>query len=264
MTIRYQALWMALVYKTDLITIHGTHGIFRIQAHIWAVAASWAREGNGTPLQYSCLENSMDAGAWWAAVHGVAKSWTWLSNFTFTFHFDSLEKEMATHSSVLAWRSPWTEELGGLQSTGSQRVGHDWATEDYSKTRFQWKLGVLAPVSSSASGSVEGTGPQSARGRPCSFVPIVMHLDAPKEPYDLYFYAPDAWVPSHIATKQPPPTPPLPPKLPPPPRGGRPQRLEPLSPATLPNNFLWGSPDLRQPQTEEAPRGPAPGVSFAA
>ncbi|XP_061244994.1 Golgi-associated olfactory signaling regulator [Bos javanicus] len=66
----------------------------------------------------------------------------------------------------------------------------------------------------------------------------VMHLDAPKEPYDLYFYAPDAWVPSHIATKQPPPTPPLPPKLPPPPRGGRPQRLEPLSPATLPNNFL--------------------------
>ncbi|XP_069408755.1 Golgi-associated olfactory signaling regulator [Ovis canadensis] len=66
----------------------------------------------------------------------------------------------------------------------------------------------------------------------------VIHLDAPKEPYDLYFYAPDAWVPSHIATKQPPPTPPLPPKLPPPPRGGRPQRLEPLSPATLPNNFL--------------------------
>uniref|UniRef100_A0A286ZV74 Golgi associated olfactory signaling regulator n=3 Tax=Sus scrofa TaxID=9823 RepID=A0A286ZV74_PIG len=66
----------------------------------------------------------------------------------------------------------------------------------------------------------------------------VMHLDAPKDPYDLYFYAPDAWVPSHIATKQPPPTPPLPPKLPPPPRGGRPQRLEPLSPSTLPNNFV--------------------------
>uniref|UniRef100_A0A8D2DI28 Golgi associated olfactory signaling regulator n=1 Tax=Sciurus vulgaris TaxID=55149 RepID=A0A8D2DI28_SCIVU len=66
----------------------------------------------------------------------------------------------------------------------------------------------------------------------------VLHLDAPKDPYDLYFYAPDAWVPSHIATKQPPPTPPLPPKLPPPPRGGRPQRLESLSPATLPNNFV--------------------------
>ncbi|KAL2762955.1 Golgi-associated olfactory signaling regulator precursor [Daubentonia madagascariensis] len=66
----------------------------------------------------------------------------------------------------------------------------------------------------------------------------VIHLDAPKDPYDLYFYAPDAWVPSHIATKQPPPTPPLPPKLPPPPRGGRSQRLEALSPATLPNNFV--------------------------
>ncbi|KAM8787730.1 Golgi-associated olfactory signaling regulator [Rhynchonycteris naso] len=66
----------------------------------------------------------------------------------------------------------------------------------------------------------------------------VIHLDTPKEPYDLYFYAPNAWVPSHISTKQPPPTPPLPPKLPPPPRGGRPQRLEPLSPAMLPNNFL--------------------------
>ncbi|KAM6223630.1 Golgi-associated olfactory signaling regulator [Rhynchocyon petersi] len=66
----------------------------------------------------------------------------------------------------------------------------------------------------------------------------VMHLDTPKEPYDLYFYAPDAWVPSHIATKQLPPTPPLPPKLPPPPRGGPPQRLEALSPASLPNNFV--------------------------
>ena len=60
------------------------------------------REGNGTPLQYSCLENPMDGGAWWAAVHGVAESWTRLSDFTFTFHFLALEKEMATHSSVLA------------------------------------------------------------------------------------------------------------------------------------------------------------------
>ncbi|XP_048224915.1 Golgi-associated olfactory signaling regulator [Perognathus longimembris pacificus] len=66
----------------------------------------------------------------------------------------------------------------------------------------------------------------------------VLHLDAPKDPYDLYFYAPDAWIPSHIATKQPPSTPPLPPKLPPPPRVGRPQPLEALSPATLPNNFV--------------------------
>ena len=60
-------------------------------------------EGNGTPLQYSCLENPMDGGAWWAAVHGVAKSQTRLSDFTFTFHLHALEKEMATHSSVLAW-----------------------------------------------------------------------------------------------------------------------------------------------------------------
>ena len=82
-------------------------------------------EGNGTPLQYSCLENPLDGGAWWAAVHGVAKSWTRLSDFTFTFHFHALEKEMATHSSVLAWRIPGTEEPGGLPSMGSHRVGHD-------------------------------------------------------------------------------------------------------------------------------------------
>ena len=63
-------------------------------------------EGNGTPLQYSCLENPMDGGAWKAAVHGVARSRTRLSDFTFTFHFHALEKKMATHSSVLAWRIP--------------------------------------------------------------------------------------------------------------------------------------------------------------
>ena len=83
-------------------------------------------EGNGTPLQYSCLENPMDRGAWWAAVHGVAKSRTRLSDFTFTFHFPALEKEMATHSSVLAWRIPGTLEPGGLPSMGSHRVGHNW------------------------------------------------------------------------------------------------------------------------------------------
>ena len=82
-------------------------------------------EGNGTPLQYSCLENPMDRGAWWAAVHGVARSRTRLSNFNLTFHFHALEEEMATHSSVLAWRIPWTEEPGGLPSIGSHRVGHD-------------------------------------------------------------------------------------------------------------------------------------------
>ena len=84
-------------------------------------------EGNGIPLQYSCLENPMDGGAWKAAVHGVAEGWTWLSDFTFTFHFHALEKEMATHSSVLAWRIPGTEEPSGLPSMGSHRVGHDWS-----------------------------------------------------------------------------------------------------------------------------------------
>ena len=82
-------------------------------------------EGDGTPLQYSCLENPMDGGAWWAAVHGVEKSRTRLSDFPFTFHLHALEKEMATHSSTLAWKIPWTEEPGGLQSMGSRRVGHD-------------------------------------------------------------------------------------------------------------------------------------------
>ena len=85
-------------------------------------------EGDGTPLQYSCLENPMDGGAWKAAVHGVTKSWTQLNNFTFTFHFPTLEKEMATHSSVLAWRIPGMAEPGRLQSMESHRVGHDWAT----------------------------------------------------------------------------------------------------------------------------------------
>ena len=80
---------------------------------------------NGTPLQYCCPENPMHGGAWWAAVHGVAKSQTRLSDFTFTFHFHALEKEMATHSSVLAWRIPSTEKPGGLPSMWSHRVGHD-------------------------------------------------------------------------------------------------------------------------------------------
>jgi len=84
-------------------------------------------EGNGTPLQYSCLENPMDGGAWWAAVHGVAKNRTRLSDFTFTFHFHALEKEMATHSGVLAWRIPGMGEPGGLPSMGSHRVRHDWS-----------------------------------------------------------------------------------------------------------------------------------------
>ena len=82
---------------------------------------------NGTPLQYSCLENPMDGGAWWAAVHGVAKSRTQVSDFTFTFHFHALEKELATHSSVLAWRISRMAGPGGLPSMGSHRVGCDLA-----------------------------------------------------------------------------------------------------------------------------------------
>jgi len=84
-------------------------------------------EGNGTPLQYSCLENPMDGGSWWAEVHGVAQSRTQLNNFTFTFHFHALEKEMATQSSILAWRVPGMGEPGGLPSMGSHRVRHDWS-----------------------------------------------------------------------------------------------------------------------------------------
>ena len=83
------------------------------------------REGNGTPLQYSCLENPLDGGAWKAGVHGVTEGQARLSDFTFTFHFHALEKEMATHSSVLAWRIPGTGEPGGLPSMGSHMVGHN-------------------------------------------------------------------------------------------------------------------------------------------
>ena len=88
--------------------------------------------GNGNPLQYSCLENPTGGGAWWAAVHGVVKSRTRLIDFTFPLHFHALEKEMATHSSVLVWRIPRTGEPGGLSprvdmTMGSHRVGHDWS-----------------------------------------------------------------------------------------------------------------------------------------
>ena len=93
------------------------------QSYGFSSSHVWIGEGNGNPLRYSRLENPLDGGAWWAAVHGVTKSQTQLSDFTFTFHFHALEKEMATHSSVLAWRIPGTGELGG--SMGSHRVGHD-------------------------------------------------------------------------------------------------------------------------------------------
>ena len=86
-----------------------------------------AKEGDGTPLWNSCLENPMDGGAWWATVHGIVKSRTRLRDFTFTFHFHALEKEMTTHSSVLAWRIPGTVEPNGLPSMGLNRVRHDWS-----------------------------------------------------------------------------------------------------------------------------------------
>ena len=112
-----------------------THGAELFRAALWKLEIYLEKvplmpkpgEGNGIPLQYSCLENPMDGGAWKAAVRGVAKSQTRLSDFTFTFHFQALEKETATHSSVLAWRIPGTGEPGGLLSMGSHKVGHDWS-----------------------------------------------------------------------------------------------------------------------------------------
>ena len=107
---------------------------------------------NGTPLQYSCLENPLDGGAWKAAVHGVTEGQTQLSDFTFTFHFHALEKEMATHSSVLAWRIPGTEEPGGLPSTGSHRVRHYWsdlaavAAAAAAATVYDWQWHARAPI----------------------------------------------------------------------------------------------------------------------
>ena len=95
-------------------------------------------EGNGTPLQYSCLENPMDGGAWRAVVHEVTKSQTRLSDFTFTFHSYALEKEMATHSSVLAWRIPGMGKPGGLPSMGSHRVGHNWSDLAAAAAKITW------------------------------------------------------------------------------------------------------------------------------
>ena len=97
-------------------------------------------------LRYYCLQNPLDGGAWWAAVHGVTKSQTRLSNFTFTFHFHVLEKEMATHSSVLAWRIPGTGEPGGLPSMGSHRVGHNWS--DLAAASFTTLKGCSSDITS--------------------------------------------------------------------------------------------------------------------
>ena len=100
--------------------------------------------------QYSCLETPMDGGAWWAAVHGVAKSWTQLSDFTFIFHFHALETETATHSSVLAWRIPGIGEPGGLPSMGSHRIRHDW--RDLAAAWFILKIDFFSRKSSEVLG----------------------------------------------------------------------------------------------------------------
>ena len=118
-------------WQRKWILLKAPDGTLRHHLKVCADVAFWVDHpqmlGNGTPLQYSCLENPMDRGAWWAAVHGVTKSRTWLNDFPFTFHFHALEKEMATLSSVLAWRIPGTGEPGGLPSMGSHRVGHNWS-----------------------------------------------------------------------------------------------------------------------------------------
>ena len=97
-------------------------------------------EGNGTPLQYPCLENPMDRGAWQAAVHGVAKSRTRLSDFTFTFHFHALEKEMATHSNVLAWRIPETVEPMGCRLWGSTESDTTEVTQQQLAISCNWTI----------------------------------------------------------------------------------------------------------------------------
>ena len=110
--------------------------------YFWGEGLQW--EGNGTPLQYSCLENPIDGGTWRAVVHGVAKSPTQLSNFPFTFHFHALEKEMAPHSSVLAWRILGTGEPGGLPSMGSQsRIRLKRLSSSSSSNA--WDVGSLIP-----------------------------------------------------------------------------------------------------------------------
>ena len=108
----------------DLLAVQGT--LKSLLQHHSSKASIPLRSGKGTPLQYSCLENPMDRGAWRAAVHEVAGGQTWLSDFTFTFHFHALE-EMATHSGVLAWTIPGTGHPGGLSSMELHRVGHNWS-----------------------------------------------------------------------------------------------------------------------------------------
>ena len=119
-------------------------GLLRVSTwDLWALLGSllWRRQWQPTPVLLP--GNFRDGGAWWAAVHGVAKSRTWLSDFSFPFHFHALEKEMATHSSVLARRIPGMGKPGGLPSVGSRRVGHDWSD--------------LAAAGEAAAGSILGS-----------------------------------------------------------------------------------------------------------
>ena len=141
------------------------------------------REGNGTSLQYSCLENPMDGGAWQAAVHGVAKSRLWLSDFTFTFHFHALERELATHSSVLAWRIPGMGESGGLPSMGSHRVGHDWSdlaaavSTSFTFPPLSWRLCKFQGITQWSWGGDMSTSKKSL-ATPTAASPLLSHIFA--------------------------------------------------------------------------------------
>ena len=112
----------------------------------WTELKEVKGKGKGASLQESCLENPMDGGAWWATVHGVGKSRTRLRDFTFTFHFHALEKEMATHSSVLAWRIQGTMGPGRLPSMGSHRIGHDWNDLAAAPAARRWKTYTLNSI----------------------------------------------------------------------------------------------------------------------
>ena len=115
--------------------------MWRGRTTFWSPPLHISGEGNGTPLQHSCLKNPMDGGAWQAILHGVAKSQTRLNDFTFTFHFHALEKEMATHSSVLAWRIPGMGEPGGLLSMGLHKVRYDWS--DLAALHISWSWLIM-------------------------------------------------------------------------------------------------------------------------
>ena len=119
--------------------------IFDNRQSFWCPLYHISREGTRDPLQYSCLENPMDGGVWWAVVHGVAKSRTWLSDFTFTFYFHALEKEMATHSSVLAWRIPGTGSLVGCPLWGCTELDRtDVTAATYHISHaYMWIISIL-------------------------------------------------------------------------------------------------------------------------